>query len=188
MMRNLRYSSFPAFAPALRDVLHEGRNHFRITLSALPGHSVALDRVFIGPEDELRPYYHARWFAAAVLPTVVVGGEIALAVVLALIWVARRREAEFGWLAATLAIAAVRGSVMIPDFGFAVIDLPFWTLLAVWEAAGGRLFWAALARAPSPTLRLFAAAPLVLTILYVLSPAIGMIPIDRKSTRLNSSH
>src|SRR3546814_19775037 len=33
----------------------------------------------------------------------------------------------------------------------------------------------ALARAPSPTLRLFAAAPLVLTILYVLSPAIGMI-------------
>src|SRR3546814_12402951 len=32
MMRNLRYSSFPAFAPALRDVLHEGRNHFRITM------------------------------------------------------------------------------------------------------------------------------------------------------------
>src|SRR3546814_8258952 len=53
----------------------------------------------------------------------------------------------------------------------------FWNLLAVWEAAAGLMFCAALARAPSPTLRLFAAAPLVLTILYVLSPAIGMIPM-----------
>src|SRR3546814_20660872 len=66
---------------------------------------------------------------------------------------------------------------MFPDFGFAGIALPFWNLLAVWEAAAGLMFCAALARAPSPTLRLFAAAPLVLTILYVLSPAIGMIPM-----------
>src|SRR3546814_5378148 len=66
---------------------------------------------------------------------------------------------------------------MFPDFGFAGVDLPFCNRPAVWEAAAGLMFCAALARAPSPTLRLFAAAPLVLTILHVLSPAIGMIPM-----------
>ncbi len=179
MMRNLRYSSLPAFVPSLQDVVREGRNHFRIVLSALPGHKGTLDRIFIGPQDELKPYYHARWFAAAVLPTVAVGGEIALAIVLALIWIARRHETEFGWLAATLALAAIRGSVMIPDFGLAGPQAPFWNLLVVWEAAAGLMFCTALARAQSPLLRLFAMAPLAVTTLYIIDPGIGMIAMIR---------
>lgn len=171
VMRNLRFTTMPAFVPLSGSVLAKGRNRFTVTLSALPGRAAALDRIFVGAASELRPYYHSRWFAAAVLPTLVVGGEVALAIIFALIWAARPRKAEFGWLAVTLALGAARGSVIMPDFGVAGSGHPFWNMLVVWEIAAALMFCRALVGAPvTRRTWLFAGPPLLLTMIYVLGP------------------
>lgn len=170
-MRNLRYATMPAFVRLSPGVLKEGVNRFTMTLSALPGRTVSLDRVFVGETYELRPYFHARWFASAVLPTLVVGGQMALAIVFALIWAARRRQTEFGWLAATLALAAGRGTVLMPDFWFFRSDLPVWNMLVIWEVTTALMFCRAVARAPgSRWIWLFGVPPATLMLLYMFAP------------------
>src|SRR5690606_29927656 len=61
VMRNLRFANIPAFVALSDTVLREGRNEFGIVLSALPRRTASLDRIFFGPEAELRPRYHGRW-------------------------------------------------------------------------------------------------------------------------------
>lgn len=171
MMRDLRFATFPAYFPRLGDVLEPGTNQFRVTVTTLPGRALALNRVFIGDRARLKPFYHARWFAAAVIPTVAVGAELALACMFGLIWVARPRETEFGWIAATLGLAALRGSVLMPDFGISALERPYWNVLVMWEAATCLMFCRALTRRPT-TWRtwLLAAPPTAATVLFVIQP------------------
>lgn len=154
MMRNLRFATLPAFIPLPEDILQAGENSFTVSLSSRPGRAVALDRIFFGTADELRPYYHARWFVTVALPTLVVGGEIALSVIFALIWSARPRESTFGWLAVTLALGALRGSVLIPDFQGAnflgeAAGPFYWDLVVPWETLAGLMFCRAIAGVPN---------------------------------------
>ncbi len=140
MMRNLRFATLPAFIPLPQDILRAGGNRFTLSLSARPGRAAALDRIFFGAADELRPYYHARWFVTVALPTLVVGGEIALSIIFALIWSVRPRESAFGWLAVTLALGALRGSVLIPDFRGETPGPFYWDLVVPWETLAGLMF------------------------------------------------
>lgn len=177
MMRNLRVSTLPAFVPSLDGALVTGRNQFEVRVSALPGHALALDRIFIGDPEELRAYYHAKWLLSAIIPTLVVGSQIALTFVFGLIWMARPRESEFGWLAVTLALAALRGTSIIPDFGIADIDRPFWNALVVWEALAGFMFCRALTHAPNGRwTSLLVLPPLLFTTAYVLGPVVQLVP------------
>lgn len=177
MMRNLRISALPVFVPRLDEALVPGLNQFSITVSALPGHTLALDRIFLGDPGELRSYYQSKWLLSAVIPTVVVGGEIALAVVFGLIWMARRHESEFGWLALTLVLAAARGTAIIPDFGLSVLERPFWNMLVVWETLTGLMFCRALTRMPSCRWTwLLAMPPLIFTLVYAFGPVVRLIP------------
>ncbi|WP_407919343.1 sensor histidine kinase [Croceicoccus estronivorus] len=167
--RNLRYSTLPVFVPLSGGVLHEGQNRFSVTLSALPGSVVSLDRIFIGDKRELRPFFHARWFVSAVLPTLGVGGQMALAIVFALLWAVRRHQREYGWLAAALALAAARGSVLMPDFGLGRSDLPIWNMLVVWEVTALLMFCRAIAATPvTRRTWLLAVPPAVLMLVYAL--------------------
>ncbi|WP_083770899.1 sensor histidine kinase [Phenylobacterium zucineum] len=171
MMRDLRFATLPAYVPNLAEVLEPGANQFKIMVSARPGRPIALDRIFIGPRDKLRPFYHARWFAAAVAPTVAVGAEIALACMFGLIWVARPRETEFGWLAAAMMLAALRGSVLIPDFGLGALERPFWNVLVGWEAAATLMFCRVLSgQRPGRWSWLLAVPPLAFTAIFVAWP------------------
>lgn len=170
-MRNLRFTTIPAFIPLSGEVLRAGENRFRVAVTALPGRTAMLDRIFIGSASTLRAHYHARWFVAAVLPTLVVGGEIALAIVFVLIWGARPRETAYGWLALTLALGAARGSVLIPDFGVRLPDRSVWSMTVPWEMAAAVMFCRALAEAPrSRWIWLTALPPLAITLGYSLAP------------------
>lgn len=171
MMRDLRFATLPAFFPNMGDVLERGDNRFRVTVTTLPGRAVALDRIFIGEKSRLEPAYHARWLTAAVIPTVAIGAEIALACMFGLIWVARPREAEFGWIAAALGLAALRGSVLMPDFGLDFLERPYWNVLVIWEAAAVLMFCRALTGASSrPWTWLLAIPPLAVTLMFIASP------------------
>lgn len=170
-MRDVRFTSLPAFVPNLGDVVEPGVNRFRVTVAALPGRGLALDRIFIAPAAKLRPFYHARWFAAAVMPTLAIGAAAALASMFGLIWVARPRDAEFGWIALALGMTALRGSVLVPDFGVGMLERPYWNVLAMWEAAAALMFCRVLTGRPRRRWEwLLALPPLVFTMMFFAQP------------------
>lgn len=172
-MRTLRWVSLPAFVPLDRDTIHPGVNKFRITLAARQNRAVSLDRIYIGPRETLRPFYQGRWVTSALLPTLVVGGQLALALVFALIWAARRSESVYGWLAVMLALGAIHGSVLIPDFGIGDSDFPIWNLMSLWEATAAVLFMLAVTGDISKkSARSLAIAPAIIWLLALFaSPA-----------------
>lgn len=148
-MRRLHYSAVPAYVILPADSVHAGVNQFRITISASPHMSIAVGRIFLGSRAQLEPDFRLRWFAVAVLPTLQVGGEIAMGLTFLLIWSVRRRDAVYGWLAVLLLLGASRGSAIIPDFGIGAGGIPLWNLLVVWEFAALLMFMRATAGLPS---------------------------------------
>lgn len=170
-MRNLRYANVPALVPIPQRLLLPGKNRFQLRVAALPQRPATLGRVYAGAADDLMLFYQVRWFASAVLPTVLVGSELALAVVFALIWSGQRRESAYGWLSATLALGALHGSVLIPDFGFDMSDRSLWSMTAIWEATTALMFCRSLARGnDNRRFLLFAIPPVLLTAFYLVMP------------------
>lgn len=140
LMRNLHLETTPAFVSLPQDVLREGDNEFLLSVSASRGRHVRLDRIYVGEASVLRSYFHARWFITAVLPTLVVGGQIAFGIIFFVLWAARPRDREFGWLAVALVLGVLRGSVLIPDFGLDLSDRPLWNIAVLWEVAAVLMF------------------------------------------------
>ncbi len=144
-MRKLRFVNLPAFAPLPPGATSRAVNRFSIRVTGRPGLPLNLGTIYLGPRETLRAFYQTRWFASAVLPTIVVGGNAALAVVFLLIWAQRRHENEYGWLALLLFIGAAHGSVLIPDFGVGSTEKPFWNWLVIWETAALLMFMRSIA-------------------------------------------
>ena len=145
LMRNLHLETVPAFVPLPASVLRDGGNEFRLTLSASRGRHVRLDRIYFGEASALRPYFHTRWFITAILPTLVIGGQIAFGIIFFVLWAARPKDREFGWLAIALLLGVLRGSVLIPDFGLDLADRPMWNLAVLWEVTAVLMFCRAVA-------------------------------------------
>lgn len=143
-MRKLRFVSLPAYAPLPASAAGRSINRFNIKVTGGTGLPIRLDKIYLGPRQALRTFYQARWFAAAVFPTIVVGGNAAMATVFLLIWTARRHETEYGWLALLLFLGAAHGSVLIPDFGVGNSSKPFWNWLVMWEATALLMFMRAI--------------------------------------------
>jgi two-component system sensor histidine kinase UhpB len=139
-MRKLRFVSLPAFAPLPPSATNQTVNRFSVRVTGRPGLPLNLGTIYLGPRETLRAFYQTRWFASAVLPTIVVGGNAALAIVFLLIWAQRRHESEYGWLALLLLIGAAHGSVLIPDFGIGSTEKSFWNWLVIWESAALLMF------------------------------------------------
>jgi len=145
LMRNLHLETTPAFVSLSPDILRGGNNEFHLTVSASRGRHVRLDRIYFGDVTQLRPYFHARWFITAVLPTLVVGGQLAFGIIFFVLWAARPKDKEFGWLAVALMLGVLRGSVLIPDFGLDMSDRPMWNIVVLWEVAAVLMFCRAVA-------------------------------------------
>ncbi len=168
-MHSMIFMTLPAYAPLPPDALRPGPNGFAITVSARPARTASLGLVYVGPKRELLNKYRARWFAAAVYPTLIMGGETALAVVFGLIWVVRRRETEFGWLALFLVLGAAHGSVLVPVTGIGDPDHPLSNLLILWETGSLLMFLRAIAGVPNTRRTwLLAVPPLAFTVLRLL--------------------
>jgi hypothetical protein len=87
-------------APQIADIpaplLHDGVNDLSIRLfvwGPIPGF---LDRIWVGPDEVLRPYYGMRTQLFVTLPVVFSAWQVILAVILGIMWVMRRHEPAYG--------------------------------------------------------------------------------------------
>jgi signal transduction histidine kinase len=98
----------PEIAVIPSSLLHEGANELAIRLyvwGPIPGF---LDRLYVGPDEALRPYQEQRTFLFVTLPMVFAAWQGILAVILAMMWTMRRHEVAYGALAAAMALGAVQ--------------------------------------------------------------------------------
>ncbi len=170
-LRKLRWVQMPAYVPIDDKSLHPGINRFDVDISALDMRIPALDRIYLGDRGALRSDYQVRWFANAVLPTMIVGADLALAMLFGLIWAMRRRDTEYGWLALVLLFGGVRGSVIIPDFGIGAGSTNFWNLLILWETTAALMFMRAIAGEPYRRWNLlFVVVPAAVSSILLIAP------------------
>ena len=73
-----------------------------------------LDRIYVGPDDVLRPAYDQRALLFVTLPVVFSAWQAILAVVLAIMWVMRRHEPAYGVLAAAMLLGTVQAFLTAP--------------------------------------------------------------------------
>jgi signal transduction histidine kinase len=100
--------AIPEIAVIPSSLLREGENELAIRLyvwGPIPGF---LDRLYVGPDEVLRPYEEQRTFLFVTLPMVFAAWQGILAVILAMMWTMRRHEVAYGALAAAMALGAVQ--------------------------------------------------------------------------------
>jgi signal transduction histidine kinase len=98
----------PEIAVIPASLLRDGSNQLAIRLfvwGPIPGF---LDRLYVGPDDVLRPYYEQRTLFFVTLPMVFSAWQGILAVILTVMWAMRRHEPAYGALAAAMALGAVQ--------------------------------------------------------------------------------
>lgn len=98
----------PEIAIIPASLLRDGENALVIRLFVWVPISGFLDRVYVGPDEDLRPYYEQRTLWFVTLPTVFAAWQGILAVILIVMWAMRRGEAAYGALAAAMALGAIQ--------------------------------------------------------------------------------
>jgi len=92
-------------------LLHNGANGIAIRLFVWGPITGFLDRVYVGPDDALRPYYDLRTLIFVTMPVVLAAWQAILAVILSIMWIMRRHEVAYGVLAAAMALGTVQAFV-----------------------------------------------------------------------------
>src|SRR4030095_10010498 len=82
-------------------VLHDGANDVSIRLFIWGPISGFLDRIWVGPDELLRPSYNLRTLIFVTLPVVFSSWQAILAVILGIMWVMGGPNAVFGARART---------------------------------------------------------------------------------------
>ena len=73
-----------------------------------------LDRIWVGPDELLRPSYNLRTLIFVTLPVVFSSWQAILAVILGIMWVMRRHEPAYGVLAAAMAVGVAQAFLQTP--------------------------------------------------------------------------
>jgi signal transduction histidine kinase len=89
-------------------LLRDGANELGIRLFHWSPISGFLDKVYVGRDDDLRPYYEQRVLIFVTLPLVFSAWQGILAVILIVMWAMRRGEAAYGVLAVAMALGAIQ--------------------------------------------------------------------------------
>jgi signal transduction histidine kinase len=95
-------------------VLHDGANDVSIKLFIWGPISGFLDRIWVGPDELLRPSYNLRTLIFVTLPVVFSSWQAILAVILGIMWVMRRHEPAYGVLAAAMAVGVGQAFLQTP--------------------------------------------------------------------------
>jgi signal transduction histidine kinase len=98
----------PEIAIIPASLLQEGSNELVIRLFHWSPIAGFLDKVYVGPDRDLRPYYEQRTLIFVTLPLVFSAWQGILAVILIVMWAMRRGEAAYGVLAAAMALGAIQ--------------------------------------------------------------------------------
>ena len=115
----------PEIAVIPASLLRDGANDLSIRLFVWGPIRGFLDRLYVGPDAELRPSYNARTLLFVTLPVVFSAWQAILAVILGIMWVMRRHEPAYGVLAAAMAIGVAQAFFQTPlqDFGVLQAEL-----------------------------------------------------------------
>jgi signal transduction histidine kinase len=98
----------PEIAPIPAVLLHDGSNELKIRLYVWGPLSGFLDRVYVGPDEALRPAYDRRTLLFVTLPVVFSAWQAILAVLLGVMWFKRRHEPAYGILAVAMALGVLQ--------------------------------------------------------------------------------
>ncbi|MDH2342896.1 ATP-binding protein [Bradyrhizobium sp. SSUT77] len=104
----------PEIALVPSALLHDGSNQVTVRLFVWGPLKGFLDTVYVGPDASLRPAYETRTLLFVTLPVVFSAWQSLLAVILAIMWLMRRREPVYGVLAAGMLVGAVQAFVPPP--------------------------------------------------------------------------
>lgn len=107
----------PAIAVIPASVLRDGDNAIAIRLFIWGPITGFLDRIYVGPDDLLRPGYDLRTLIFVTLPVVFSSWQAILAVILGIMWVMRRHEPAYGVLAAAMAVGVGQAFLQTPMGG-----------------------------------------------------------------------
>ena len=112
----------PQIAVIPASVLHDGANAISIRLFIWGPISGFLDRIWVGPDELLRPSYNLRTLIFVTLPVVFSSWQAILAVILGIMWVMRRHEPAYGVLAAAMAVGVGQAFLQTPMGGDAALQ------------------------------------------------------------------
>ncbi|WP_027530267.1 sensor histidine kinase [Bradyrhizobium sp. WSM3983] len=104
----------PEIAVIPSSLLRDGSNQITVRLFVWGPLKGFLDTVYVGPDEALRPAYETRTLLFVTLPVVFSAWQSLLAVILAIMWLMRRREPVYGVLAAGMLVGAVQAFVPPP--------------------------------------------------------------------------
>jgi hypothetical protein len=104
----------PEIAVIPASLLYDGPNNLAVRLFVWGPLSGLLDRVYVGPDELLRPCYAQRTLLFVTLPVVFSAWQAILAVILTIMWIMRRHEPAYGALAAAMAMGAVQAFLAPP--------------------------------------------------------------------------
>ncbi|MDB5584686.1 MAG: histidine kinase [Bradyrhizobium sp.] len=104
----------PEIAVIPASLLREGHNDLTIRLFVWGPIKGFLDRLYVGPDAELRPSYDTRTLLFVTLPVVFSAWQAILAVILGIMWAMRRHEPAYGVLAAAMAIGVAQAFLQTP--------------------------------------------------------------------------
>jgi signal transduction histidine kinase len=107
----------PAIAVIPASVLRDGDNAVSIRLLIWGPITGFLDRIYVGPDELLRPGYDLRTLIFVTLPVVFSSWQAILAVILGIMWVMRRHEPAYGVLAAAMAVGVGQAFLQTPMGG-----------------------------------------------------------------------
>lgn len=187
-----RLATIPAIIAIPKTSLNPGINRLDITVSATAGRAPILGKLYIGAEGAVLKQFHRLWFITQVLPTLVLGGQAALALLLFTIWNRRRQETAFGWFALVLLLDTLRGSPVIPLLGIEASNVSYWSLLVPFSSAAYLMFAGSFVGQPrSSRIWLAWASPVcIAAAAAVLSPAAAtgiLLPIGVIAVCVNLS-
>lgn len=94
----------PELVPIPASLLRDGSNSLTIRLFVWGPLGGFLDRVYVGPDDELRPAHQRRTLLFVTTPTILSAWHAGLALIVGIIWLMRRHEPYYAALAAALVL------------------------------------------------------------------------------------
>lgn len=165
-----RLATVPAIIPVQTNNFRFGHNKLEIVVTGLAGRAPMLGSIYVGPSNLAVEQFRKLWFIAAIVPTLILGGQAALSLIFFTIWNRRRDETGFGWLALFLLLDTARGSPIIPAMGLESSSVSYWSLLVPFSSVAFLMFTRTLsALPPTPRTWLFWLPPTVIALAAVLT-------------------
>ncbi len=131
--------NIPAIAPIPSALLRDGPNEITLRLFVWGPLTGYLDTIYVGPDTELRSSYDKRMLLFQTIPLILAAWQGTVGAILGFIWLSRRHEHAYGWLAAAMAVGVIQQFIPFPTHqilhGFLGASVPLESALVLHFAA-----------------------------------------------------